>query len=148
MPFLIIFVIIPIIEISVFIMVREQIGVGTTLMLALLTAVLGGFIIKYQGLHLLKDIRQALDIGKIPLNELFDGICLIAAGATLITPGFVTDTIGFLLLIPPVRRGLRHVIKKHTNWYSEAAEYGHRRPQDPSIIEGEVIEVEEEELDR
>ena len=143
MPFFIIFIGIPLIEIGVFMTVGGHIGIGTTLLLALLTAIIGGAIIKHQGLHLLQDIKLALDSGKIPLTELFDGICLLIAGATLITPGFVTDGIGFLLLIPPFRSLMRNLIKNHTNWYAEVNQYGnasYTAPRDPDIIEGEIIE--------
>lgn len=143
--FLVIFVILPLLEISVFIAVGEYIGLFTTLSLAFLTAILGGFIVKYQGLQTLQAIRESLRKGKMPAAEIFDGFCLVAAGATLITPGFVTDTIGFLLLIPPVRDVLRAMIKKHTNWFIMTAQ-SETVLRDGSI-EGEYERVDEDNKD-
>lgn len=116
MPFFAIFVAIPFLEIMLFMLVGDSIGLMTTLLLALLTAIIGGAIVQRQGLHTLAHMRQAMNRGQLPLNDLFDGMCLIAAGAMLITPGFLTDTLGFLLLVPPVRAGLRGILKRYTQW--------------------------------
>lgn len=104
MPFFIIFVLIPLLEISVFILVSDKIGLGTSLLLALITAIAGGALVRHQGLQTLRMAQKSLDKGEIPSQEIFDGLCLVAAGATLITPGFITDAIGFALLIPAVRK--------------------------------------------
>lgn len=150
MPFFIIFIGIPFFEVLIFMAVGESIGFMTTLMLALLTAVIGGAIVRHQGFQTVREIQIAMGRGKVPLNELFDGICLIAAGATLITPGFLTDTIGFLLLIPPVRNGIRHVIQEHTSWGmtpsgSDSAPHGQASPRQSSadIIEGDYERLDE-----
>lgn len=140
MPFFIIFVIIPIAEISVFMAVGEHIGLGTTLLLALLTAILGGALVRHQGMQTIRDIQKSVEQGGMPLGELFDGACLIAAGATLITPGFVTDTIGFLLLFPPVRAAIKAAIKTHM---STAIKPMH--PPANDVIEGEFEKVDDSE---
>ncbi len=144
MPFLIIFVVIPLIEISVFMSVGEYIGMGKTLLFAFLTAIIGGMIIKYQGLHTISAMRESSEHGRMPVNEIFDGFCLIAAGATLITPGFVTDTIGFLLLVPPVRTLIRDAIKKRTDIHVGMGQYESHRRQDPDIIEAEYEKIDDE----
>ena len=151
MPFFIIFILIPIMEIYVFMQVGEMIGLGTTLFLALFTAILGGAIIKHQGITTLQAVSQSMRQGKMPVTELFDGFCLIAAGATLITPGFVTDTIGFLLLIPPFRRILQTFVSRYTKitgsgFYKEST----RNKQNPfrqenNVIEGDYERLEDEE---
>lgn len=148
MPFFVIFFLIPFLEIMVFMSVGGTVGFWNTLLLALLTAMIGGFLVKKQGLETLEALRRTAQSGTIPLNEIFDGICLIIAGATLITPGFVTDTIGFLLLLPPIRAGIKHYIRTHTNWHTEAASYGQgpRSPyhNDPNVIEAEYERVDDE----
>lgn len=146
MPFFIIFILVPIIEIYVFIQVGDEIGIATTLLLAFITAILGGTIIKYQGLATLHAVQESMRHGKAPMAEIFDGFCLVAAGATLITPGFVTDTIGFLLLVPAVRRFLRHHIGKYIEMRSmNDINPGHPYPpRDPDIIEAEYTRVEDE----
>ena len=91
--------------------------------------------------------------GQLPLDEIFDGFCLVAAGALLITPGFFTDTIGFLLLIPQARKFTRHVLINHTNWqhvqtnmhYSERTS---DRAHDPNVIEAEYEEIKPDDKDR
>lgn len=107
MPFFVIFLLIPLIEIAVFIEVGDAVGLGRTLLLCVLTAVIGAFLIKAQGAKVWLEARGTLSKGGLPIESLFDGICIVIAGAFLMTPGFFTDTIGFLLLAPPVRVHLR-----------------------------------------
>lgn len=144
MPFIIIFLVVPFAELATFASVSEHIGIWTTLSLAFITAIIGGVLVKYQGLQTIMSMRSAMDKGTMPLNEIFDGFCIVAAGALLITPGFITDTIGFALLVPPVRAALRYYIKTHTSWsVSDFSNASHRQPQDPNIIEGEYERVDE-----
>lgn len=94
---------IPIAEIAVFIKVGQAIGLGWTLALVVLTAVLGTTLLRRQGLKVLSQTQQKLDRGELPVGELFDGLCVVAAGALLLLPGFITDIVGLLLFIPPLR---------------------------------------------
>lgn len=148
MPFFIIFLGIPFIEIAVFMAVGEKIGLGTTLLLALLTAIIGGAIIRRQGLATFASVRTSTARGEMPVKEIFDGFCLVAAGATLITPGFVTDTIGFLLLIPQIRAFLRGFIKDNINFSVNNSTSSGFNPQNMrqsgDIIDGEYEHVEED----
>ncbi|MEK9753854.1 MAG: FxsA family protein [Rhodospirillaceae bacterium] len=102
--FLILLIGLPIMEIAVFIEAGERIGLWPTIGAIFATAVIGLAIIRFQGLGVLERARRALAQEQFPGLELFDGLCLLVAGALLITPGFVTDTLGFLLLIVPLRR--------------------------------------------
>ncbi|MDB2682759.1 FxsA family protein [Alphaproteobacteria bacterium] len=137
MPFFIIFILVPIAEIIVFMVVGERIGIFTTLLLALLTAIIGGFIVRYQGLKTILSVKGSLNKGTLPAGEFFDGLCLVAAAATLITPGFITDTIGFLLLVPPVRKLLRETIKARTTWFVQTPNRSGTGTQETHILEGE-----------
>lgn len=146
MPFIIIFIVVPFAELAVFASVSEHIGIWTTLGMAFLTAIIGGALVKYQGLQTLMAMKNSMDRGQMPLNEIFDGFCLVAAGALLITPGFITDAIGFSFLVPNIRRFLRHIIRTHTSWAvsSGGAYYEQRRPfDDADIIEGEYDYVDD-----
>ena len=145
MPFLVLFIIIPIMELVVFAAVSEHIGLLTALLFALLTAIVGGNIVRLQGMHTIVSMRESMDAGRLPLTELFDGFCLVFAGALLITPGFLTDTLGFLLLIPRIRAFLRHIVKNHTDWAVETQGFEYQSQRDPDIIEGEFVEIDEEE---
>jgi len=100
---ILIFIGVPILEIAVFIQAGNLIGLWPTLAVVVITAVLGAALLRSQGLAAVGRARRQLDRGEIPISEVATGICLLIAGALLLTPGFVTDAIGFLLLIPPVR---------------------------------------------
>ena len=102
--FLAIFVAMPIIEIAVFIQAGEVIGLWPTIGVVILTAILGTTLMRAQGLQTLAKAQSQMDQGEMPIGAMFDGICILVAGVLLLTPGFVTDTMGFLLLIPPLRQ--------------------------------------------
>lgn len=94
---------IPILEIAVFVVVGSKIGVLATLGLVFATAVLGSILLRIQGFGLVGRIRREVDAGRVPGRELVHGVMMVAAAILLITPGFITDAIGFLLFIPPFR---------------------------------------------
>lgn len=104
------FLAVPIIEIAVFIQVGDQIGLWNTIGIVILTAVLGTWMLRREGISILFRIRENLEANRMPVQEMFDGVCLVVAGALLLTPGFVTDAIGFLLFVPPVRHFLAGAI--------------------------------------
>lgn len=102
--FLAIFVAMPIIEIAVFIQAGELIGLWPTIGVVVLTAIIGTSLMRAQGLQTLAKAQSQMDQGEMPIGAMFDGICILVAGVLLLTPGFVTDTFGFLLLVPPLRQ--------------------------------------------
>jgi UPF0716 protein FxsA len=101
--FLLAFIGVPLIEIALFIQVGGFIGLWPTIAIVITTALVGTALIRRQGLNTLQRAQQEMDAQRLPVRELFDGICLIFAGAMLLTPGFLTDTVGFVLLVPPLR---------------------------------------------
>lgn len=105
MPLLLIifFVGVPILEIAVFIRAGDLFGLWPTLAAVIVTAVVGAGLLRAQGLAALGRARRQLDQGQIPMAEVFTGVCLLIGGALLLTPGFITDAVGFSLLIPPLR---------------------------------------------
>ncbi len=114
MPILfIIFVLVPVIEIALFIQAGDWFGLGPTLFMIVLTAVIGVSLLRQQGLSTLYKAQQKMNQGELPAQEMVEGIMLAVAGALLITPGFFTDTVGFLLLIPVFRRYLFTVVLKN-----------------------------------
>lgn len=105
------FIVVPIVELYVIIQVGELIGLWPTLALLLADALLGAFLLRYQGRGAWRRFNQALAERRFPGREVADGL-MIAIGATLLlTPGFVTDIFGFLLLIPPTRAIARHLMR-------------------------------------
>ena len=109
---LLLFISVPIVEIALLIQVGGWLGLWPTVGLVVLTAVVGTALLRQQGFAILRRARDSLSRDEMPMAEVFDGICLVFAGALLLTPGFVTDTIGFLLLTPPVRLVLRAWLAK------------------------------------
>jgi|SRR5690606_23104309 len=107
------FIAIPAIEIALFIEAGGLIGVMPTLLAVLATAILGTALVRVQGLRTLQRARATLDAGEVPARELFDGVCILIGGVLLVVPGFFTDAIGLLLLIPPLRELLRRFAARH-----------------------------------
>jgi UPF0716 protein FxsA len=104
--FLLLFVGAPLVELYFLIRVGAVIGALPTIALSILTAVIGGALVRMQGLAVLMRVRRALDRGEPPALELLDGAVLLLCGFLLLLPGFVTDIAGFLLLVPPLRQAL------------------------------------------
>ncbi len=97
----------PVMEIMVWIKTAELIGAGPTILLSILSFLAGMAILRRQGLAMLLDARTRMERGELPLQSAFDGLCLTMAGVLLIIPGFLTDILALLLLLPWVRTGLR-----------------------------------------
>lgn len=104
---LIVLVAVPIVEVALFIKIGGFIGFWPTLGIIVLTAMAGAAMLRAQGLKALRNLQEALDENRLPVAEAFDGACLLVAGVLLLTPGFFTDAIGFLLFVPPLRAWLR-----------------------------------------
>jgi len=94
---------IPLIEVVLFIVVGGAIGLWPTVALVIATAVVGSALIRMQGFTVLDQARDKLDRGEPPVGDMFHALGLVVAGVLLLTPGFLTDTLGFLLLVPAVR---------------------------------------------
>lgn len=110
LPF--VFLVVPVSEIAVFVLVGSRIGVGPTILLVIATAVLGSTLLRYQGLGTLARLQAALQQGRVPGQELVHGAMILLAGFLLLTPGFITDTLGFLLFVPAVRERLFAFLRK------------------------------------
>ena len=100
------FIFIPIIEIAIFITVGSNIGILNTIAIILLTAVIGIYFVRRQGLSLLFNAQRNMTQGIMPTEEIKGGIFLLISGLLLITPGFFTDCVGFLMFLKPVQNFL------------------------------------------
>jgi len=151
---------VPIIEIALFIQAGEHLGLWTTLAVVIGTAMAGTALMRQQGLGILISANRAVSEGRVPLAEVFDGVCVVIAGALLLTPGFMTDAIGLVLLIPPARRFFRRWLglwlqksgKVHMWTTATGTAYGTpgaspRDPDHPASQKGVVIEGEFEPVD-
>jgi UPF0716 protein FxsA len=108
----VLFVAMPILELAVLIEVHQSVGFGNTLAIVVLTGVVGAFLARAQGLIVMAQIRRDLAEGVMPAPRLIDGMMILVAGVLLITPGLITDTAGFLLLLPPIRVSIRMWLRR------------------------------------
>lgn len=130
------FIAVPLIEVYLFIAVGSVIGALPTVLACIATAVAGAAIVRHQGMNVMASARGALQAGRFPAEEAFDGVCLVAAGVLLMTPGFFTDTVGFLLLVPPLRHALR-------GWLAVRVEVQGFTTHRDGVVEGEWEVVDE-----
>ena len=130
------FIAVPVIEIAVFIQAGDHLGMWPTLATIVITAMIGTALLRHQGLATMARARESIESGHFPAADVFDGLCLLVAGAFLITPGFVTDGAGFLLFVPALRAFLRgHFMRRLEK---------RRDPQVGSVINGEFHVISQE----
>ncbi len=134
------FIGVPLIEIAVFVEVGAALGLWPTLGLVVLTAVLGTWQLRAQGLATLLSARNQVERGALPTRELFDGACLLVAGALLLTPGFVTDGVGFFLFLRPVRDILLGLLARHVHARGQARVFVDGEKVSPDGPDGPIID--------
>jgi UPF0716 protein FxsA len=153
-----IFIVLPVAEIYVIIKVGDAIGALPTIGLLILDGFLGAALLRHQGRAAWRRFNEALAAGRIPAREVFDGAMVILGGAFLLTPGFITDVIGLLLLIPASRAMFRGLVSKvalgragfvvRTAQWGSRARTRRRPPSEPARgydYEGSAREVNEPE---
>ena len=106
--FVAIFIFLPLAELYLLIQVGSAWGAGNTVLLIILTGILGAMLARSQGLQVFLQIQQDMAKGIMPTHKLIDGLIIFAAGVVLLTPGFITDAIGFFLLWPQGRNWIKH----------------------------------------
>ena len=119
------FTIIPIIEIYLLIEIGSMFGALTTVTLVILTGFIGAFLARMQGLQTLYHMQESLREGRMPSGELLDTLLIVIAGLVLLTPGFLTDSVGFLLLIPTTRNSIKYWLRRQIE-----LRYMSNRPED------------------
>lgn len=135
------FVAVPIIEIALFIQVGGAIGLWPTLAIVILTAIVGTYLVRTQGLLALNQISRSFNELRNPAEPLAHGAMILVAGALLLTPGFFTDGVGFALLLPPVRAMVYRYLSSRMTAGEVRFQSGFRPPHDPNVIDGEYEEV-------
>lgn len=157
---LLIFLAVPIIEIAIFIQVGDLIGLWPTLACIVATAIIGGALIRIQGFAVLAQAQQSMARNRVPVEQVIHGLFLFVAGALLLTPGFFTDAIGFVLLVPPLRIGIarwiwaRIVASDRFTVHTSGGRGGPGPRPEPGrdgrgpIIEGEVVDETEDDKGR
>jgi UPF0716 protein FxsA len=132
----------PLAEIAVFIFVGSHIGILPTIAIVVLSAVCGALLLRTQGLATLSRLRAELDAGRLPGRELADGVMILAAAVLLITPGFVTDAIGFTLMVPAVRAAIWRKLASRAIVFRTDTRPSHGKQS----FDDDVIDLESEEF--
>jgi len=133
--FLLLFVGLPLIELYFLIQVGSEIGALPTIGLSIFTALLGGALVRVQGFSVLMRVRDAMARNQVPALEMLDGALVLIAGLVLLLPGFITDILGFLLLIPALRR---LIISRYVRIVPDQTPFGGQETRSgPDVIEGE-----------
>ena len=140
---LIIFIILPIIEISIFIQVGGFVGTFNTILIIFLTAAVGVYFVRQQGFRTFQKIGIELQNQQIPVQGMFDGLVILIAGILLVTPGFLTDIIGFLGLVPQTRVFLLTVVKNFFFQRYSNAQKQYKKDINETI-DGDFVEIEED----
>ncbi len=126
---LLLFTIVPLTELYLLVKLGTVVGVAPTVGLVILTGVLGAWLARVQGLGVLRRLGKDLDQGRMPTEALLDGLLILVAGAVLLTPGLLTDAMGFFLLVPQGRTVVRKIL---------VARFAARfHPTDPNVIDAE-----------
>jgi UPF0716 protein FxsA len=140
-PFSVLFLLlllVPLVEIYFLIQVGRVIGAVPTIALVVFTALLGAMLLRFQGWTTLQRTRLSMAQGQLPAIEMMEGVLLVFAGILLLIPGFFTDAIGFLLLVPPLRRALiRWFLSRSAGPPPRPPGTGQPPHRDPYTIEGE-----------
>ena len=142
MRLFLLFLLVPLIEIALFIQVGGLIGLWPTLGIVILTAVLGTILVRSQGLQAMNNLRGSFEELQDPTEPLAHGAMILFSGALLLTPGFFTDAVGFALLVPGIRQSAFRAIKARIN--IQTVEYGTRQQyqrRDETVIDGEYEDL-------
>ena len=123
------FILVPLVELYLLIQVGSLVGVEITIGIVVVTGLVGAWLARFQGLKVLNEVRASLSVGEMPADALIDGLLILVAGAVLLTPGLLTDALGFGLLIPRGRRIVRSLVRR-------------RLPSQISGLDPTVIDVE------
>lgn len=125
------FLVVPVVELYVIIAVGQRLGILETLLVMIVISLAGAWLAKHEGFWVLRRIREQIDQGRVPADELIDGALVLSAALLLLTPGFVTDFVGIFALFPPTRSVLRRFVRRRFRLLevvSGASWRGGRRP--------------------
>ena len=136
---LLLFVSLPLIELALLLRVSQAIELGPTIALVLVTGVLGAALARREGFRTWMRVQADLAAGRMPTSEIVDALLILVAGVVLVTPGLITDAIGFALLIPPVRNALKRKVAKQ--FQSRIVMMHQGAPVDDGFVDVEVTAV-------
>lgn len=141
---ILIIIALPLVEVAIFVEVAQWAGVVPAILGAVLAGIVGLALWRHQGLKTLFRARETLERGEVPVREVLEGLCLLVAGGLLLLPGFLSDVLGLLLVLPPVRALIAAVLARHATVLAPRPGAGPGRPQEPRVIEVEYSEIDED----
>jgi len=148
LPLVLLFIAVPLAELAVLIQVGEAIGVWWTIALLVADSILGWWLMRHQGRTAWRRFNDAMRAGRVPAREVIDGALVIFGGALLLTPGFITDVLGFILLIPPSRAVVRAVLARRLTHRMVTAAGARPRPRGDYDVEGSAVDVNPDGIER
>ncbi|MBM7037745.1 FxsA family protein [Vibrio ulleungensis] len=119
------FIVVPIVEIALFIQVGGALGVGMTVALVVITALVGASLVRSQGLQTIMSVQNRLQQGEMPAQQIVEGVMLAVAGVLLLTPGFMTDAFGMIVLMPAPRAAIAKQLMSRVQVQASSAQFGH-----------------------
>jgi UPF0716 protein FxsA len=148
-PLVLLFILVPIAELAVIIQVGEAIGVWWTIAILIADSILGSVLLRTQGRAAWRRFTESLRSGRVPAREVLDGGLVLFGGVLLLTPGFISDVLGILLLLPPTRALARHLLARRFERRLTGSMRGDdrrdrrdRRGESPPDVETTAVEVE------
>ena len=146
LPLVLLFIAVPIAELAVIIQVGQAIGIWWTIGLLIADSLLGSWLMRHQGRASWRRFNEAVAAGRVPTREVLDGALVIFGGALLLTPGFLTDILGLVLLVPPTRAIMRAVLARRLTARMVAAA---NRPRAPHAydVEGTAVDVDPDRIE-
>jgi UPF0716 protein FxsA len=120
----VLFLLVPIAELAVIVRVSDTIGLGNTLLLLVVVSITGAWLVKREGLGVVRRVQERTARYEMPGDELLDGFLILLAGALMLTPGFLTDVVGLVFLVPPSRAVVRAFLRRRLRGRIEIHRYG------------------------
>ncbi len=144
MPLFLLFLIVPLIEIALFVQIGGIIGLWYTLLIVVITAALGTYLVRSQGLAVLSQLRGSFEELRDPTEPLAHGAMVLFSGALLLTPGFFTDAVGFALMVPAVRSAVFRYFRSRINIQSVQSGSENSHSQDETIIDADYEDLDDQ----
>jgi UPF0716 protein FxsA len=147
LPLVLLFIAVPIAELAVIIQVGQAIGIWWTIGLLVADSLIGSWLMRHQGRASWRRFNEAVYGGRIPTREVLDGALVIFGGALLLTPGFITDILGLILLLPPSRAVVRGIVSRRIAHRMVASATRARTTPGDFDVEGTAVDVDAERIE-
>ena len=125
--------VVPLVELAIIVQTAEVIGVPSTIGLLLLMSIVGAWLLKHQGLATWRRLQETMGRGEVPARELADGAMILFGGALLLAPGFLTDVVGMVLLLPPSRAAVKGAFRRLLGRWARRR-FGHLPPRETRVV--------------